>query len=61
MNLMQYGILNNLTLFLIKSVEKWGSAGQKPISKWGSEGGHESFFFLQILMISSAIEISFMF
>ena len=43
-------------LFLMKSVEKWGSATQKTIFEVGSEGGHEKFFFfffLPILMISS--------
>ena len=57
---MQYDLLNNLTPFLMKSVEKWGSAGQKTISKWEGRGVMKSVF-LQILMISSAIEIIFMF
>ena len=55
---MQYDLLNNLTpfFFLMKSVKNWGSAGQKTISKWGIMKSA----FLQILMISSAIEIVFM-
>ena len=36
--LMQYDLLNNLTPFLMKSAEKWGSGGQKMIFKWGVRG-----------------------
>ena len=57
---MQYD-LNNLTPFLMKSVEKWGSAGQQnDFQERGSEGVMKNVF-LPILMISSAIEIIFMF
>ena len=42
---MQYDLLNILTPFLMKSVEKWGSATQNTIFEMGVWGGHEKCFF----------------
>ena len=61
---MQYDLLNIMTPFLMKSVEKWVSTAKKKkkkkmIFEVGGLKGVMKSVFLPILMVSSAIEIIF--